>query len=182
LPKELDCHITGTGLTEPLRQSVTDSNSSSTAPNESWDNYWRNAGHDAAYAQEGISHPLIHYFWNEFFETVRAHYDSPRIIDIASGNGAVVTCADAVFNGQLADFTCLDESAAAIDALCRRFRAATTLVADARLQPFAVRKAHKRFGLPITREILTRFAQEVPVGWWGKRRGVAAVSELRYPQ
>lgn len=102
---------------------------------ESWDTYWHGTLYGAAYTSGGISHPAIQSFWDEFFRAVTADYDAPKIIDIASGNGAVVECAISAFGGQLPNFTCLDVSASAIDILEQRFPAVHTVVADARQIP-----------------------------------------------
>jgi ubiquinone/menaquinone biosynthesis C-methylase UbiE len=110
---------------------MTDRHSRSLVVSKSWDTFWHNAAHGAAYCSDGVSHPAIGSFWNEFFRTVSAEYDAPKIIDIASGNGAVVECAQSAFGGQLPDFTCLDISAQAIKNLEQRFPAATTIVANA---------------------------------------------------
>ncbi len=106
-------------------------NSSSLAVSKSWDTYWRRAAHGAAYSSGGDNHPAILTFWNEFFKAASGAYNTPRIIDIASGSGAVVECAVSAFGGQLADFTCLDVSAPAIRKLEERFPAVRTIVADA---------------------------------------------------
>lgn len=102
---------------------------------ESWDTYWRGAVHGAAYASGGISHPSIQSFWDEFFRAAKAEYGTPKVIDIASGNGAVVECAQSAFGGKLPDFTCLDVSASATEMLERRFPAVLTIVADAKQIP-----------------------------------------------
>jgi ubiquinone/menaquinone biosynthesis C-methylase UbiE len=110
---------------------MTDRDSRSLAVSESWNTFWHNAVHGAAYSSDGASHPAIQAFWDKFFRTASAEYDAPKIIDIASGNGAVVECAQSAFGGQLPDFTCLDVSAQAIKDLEQRFPAVKTIVADA---------------------------------------------------
>jgi len=102
---------------------------------ESWDTYWRDAEYDAAYTSGGIDHPLIQSFWKEYFRAVQAAYDAPKIIDIASGNGAVIECAESSFGGQLPDLTCLDISTSAIEMLEQRFPNVQTVIADANQIP-----------------------------------------------
>lgn len=114
---------------------MTDRNPRASPVGESWDTYWRDAEHGAAYTAGGISHPAIQSYWNEVFRAARARYEAPRIIDIASGNGAVVECAKTAFGGRLPDFTCLDISASAIEMLEQRFPDVHTVVADARQIP-----------------------------------------------
>jgi SAM-dependent methyltransferase len=103
----------------------------------SWDHYWRGASDRAAYSRGGISHPAILAFWDGLFSEVRASDGAPRIIDIASGNGAVVECANAAFQNQLSNLTCLDISADAIKSLERRFPGICSVIADARSIPLA---------------------------------------------
>lgn len=110
---------------------MTDRNSNSLPLSDSWDTFWHDTLYGAAYTSGGISHPAIQTFWDDFFRAARAKYDTPKIIDIASGNGAVVECAKSAFGGQLPNFTCLDVSASAIDILEQRFPAVHTIVADA---------------------------------------------------
>jgi len=98
---------------------------------ESWDTYWHGTGDAGAYSSGGVSHPAILEFWDDFFQAVQQDYDSPRIIDIASGNGAVVERALAIFQNGQADFTCLDVSDAAITNIRNRFSHVRGIVADA---------------------------------------------------
>ncbi len=97
----------------------------------SWDTYWHGAQHGAAYTAGGTSHPLVLSFWEDFFKKPSTHSRTPRIIDIASGSGAVVDSAKAAFGGQLPDFTCLDISDSAISMLQKRFPEVHGIVADA---------------------------------------------------
>jgi len=97
-----------------------------------WNTYWHGAGTGAAFSKGGTSHPLVLSFWAEVFGKVRADYNSPRAVDIASGSGAVVACALAALEGGPAEFTCVDISESAIAALVKRFPDVTGVVADAR--------------------------------------------------
>lgn len=114
-----------------------------TAPSDSsptpagWDTYWQGARSGAAFSGGGTSHPLVLSFWRDFFETVRGDYARPSIVDIASGNGAVVDCARSVFADAQAEFTCVDISESAIAALVNRLPGVEGVVADARAIPLA---------------------------------------------
>lgn len=101
----------------------------------SWETYWQGTGDAGAYTSGGVSHPAILGFWDEFFRTVRQDYGAPRIVDIASGNGAVVERALAALGGEQADFTSVDVSAAAIANIRSRFPQVHGIVADARSIP-----------------------------------------------
>ena len=102
---------------------------------ESWDTYWQGAQSSAAYTGGGISHPLILSFWKEYFRGVQGRSGKPKIIDIASGNGAVVECANSMFGEQLPEFAYLDVSASAIRILEIRFPGVHGVVADAAAIP-----------------------------------------------
>jgi len=98
---------------------------------ESWDTYWQGALTSGAYTGGGSTHPLVLGFWDDYFQKVGGREDKPRIIDIASGNGAVVGCASSVLSGSLPEFTCLDVSDSAISMLEERYPGVHGVVADA---------------------------------------------------
>jgi len=102
---------------------------------QSWDTYWHGTGDAGAYSSGGVNHPAILAFWDGFFQIVKRDYAAPAIIDIASGNGAVVERALAAFGDEPADITCLDVSDAAITNIQNRFPRVRGIVADARSIP-----------------------------------------------
>jgi len=102
---------------------------------QSWDTYWHGTGDVGAYSSGGVNHPAILAFWDEFFQRVKQDYIDPKIIDIASGNGAVVERALAVFGDEQLDITCLDVSDAAIANIRDRFPGVDGIVTDARSIP-----------------------------------------------
>lgn len=108
-----------------------DSDSPPRSVSESWDTYWRGAHGSAAYTGGGSSHPAVLSFWDDFFKDLKKQGSAPAIIDIASGNGAVLECASRVFGEGMPEFACLDASAAAIKMLEDRFPGVTGIVADA---------------------------------------------------
>lgn len=102
---------------------------------DSWNTYWQDAQRAEAYTGGGSTHPLVVSFWDEAFAAVHAREQAPRVVDVASGNGALVRRAQAVFgNGIL--FACVDISSAAAGALEKRFSGVQGVVADARRMPF----------------------------------------------
>ena len=105
--------------------------SDSTKAADNWDTYWHGTGGVGAYSSGGITHPAILAFWDEYFGAVKLKYTIPKIIDIASGNGAVVESALAIFGDQQSDFTCLDVSKAAISNIRDRFPQVNGIVSDA---------------------------------------------------
>ena len=110
-------------------------NSESTQIAHNWDTYWHGTGDIGAYSSGGVNHPAILTFWDEFFQGVELGYKKPKIIDIASGNGAVVERALSTFGDEQPDFTCLDVSDAAITNIRERFPQVKGLVTDARSIP-----------------------------------------------
>jgi len=98
---------------------------------ESWDSYWQETRTSGSYAGGGSSHPLVTSFWTHFFLIAKDRNKSLKIIDVGSGNGAVVECANKVFAGKLPEFTCLDVSESAIRLLEERFPSVHGVVADA---------------------------------------------------
>ena len=114
---------------------MTDSKSDSSQVEKSWDTYWHGTGDAGAYSSGGASHPAILAFWDEFFQSVKRDYAAPTMIDIASGNGAVLERALAAFGEEQADITGLDVSDAAITNIRSRFPRIHGLVADARSIP-----------------------------------------------
>lgn len=102
---------------------------------QSWDTYWHGTGDAGAYSSGGVNHPAILAFWDGFFQIVKRDYAAPAIIDIASGNGAVVERALAAFGDEPVDITCLDVSDAAITNIQNRFPRVRGIVADARSIP-----------------------------------------------
>lgn len=117
------------------RGNVNDHRSDIPPTTESWDTYWQGAKGGSAYSSGGSGHPIILSFWDEYFAGVKGRYSSARIIDIASGSGAVVERARSVFSDETVDFTCLDISPSAVNTIGQRFPEVHGLVADARSIP-----------------------------------------------
>ena len=103
---------------------------------DSWDTYWAGAQSSAAFSGGGTTDPLVLSFWDEIFRGIQERREAPRIIDIASGNGAVIESAARVYGENLPDFTCLDISDSAIRMLEKRFPGVRGVVADAANAPF----------------------------------------------
>lgn len=101
---------------------------------EGWDAYWEGTQHGAAYTGGGSTHPAILSFWDRTFAGIRARHPAPRIVDVASGNGALVERALRSF-GERAQIVCFDVSEAAVHSLAKRFATAACIVADARRIP-----------------------------------------------
>ena len=111
------------------------SESSNTKIADNWDSYWHGTGEVGAYASGGVNHPIIQQFWDEFFQRAKQTYKQTKMIDIASGNGAVLERALATYQDEHFDVTCLDVSEAAIANIRERFPDVTGIVSDARSIP-----------------------------------------------
>jgi len=100
-----------------------------------WDDYWRGTGAAGAYSSGGANHPAIQAFWDDFFSRVKSEYVTPSMLDVASGNGAVVERALAAFEDYPAKISCVDISAAAVANIKSRFDSVHGIVCDARSVP-----------------------------------------------
>jgi SAM-dependent methyltransferase len=98
---------------------------------DGWNSYWQGAGAASAYSADGNVHPSIGGFWSEFFRSSKTHFDAPRIVDLASGNGALVQFVFDTLGQDAADITCVDASEKAIDSIRERYPAVSAIVADA---------------------------------------------------
>ncbi len=110
---------------------MNDSESSPSKAATGWDEYWRGTGEIGAYSMGGVSHPAILNFWDDFFQAVKMDYPAPKMIDLASGNGAVVERAIAALGDDYGNFTCLDASESAVTNIQSRFPGVNGVVADA---------------------------------------------------
>lgn len=109
----------------------------STGPDvaQSWEAYWQGTAESGAYGAGGAGHPAIRAFWEEYFRNVAETRQQASVLDIASGNGAVVECALAALGDGSVEFCCVDISQAAIGNIRHRFPAVRGVVCDARSIP-----------------------------------------------
>ena len=98
-------------------------------PDRGWNRYWTGAGRSGAYGSGGVSHPAIDAFWRDFLASVARPADSTRVLDLATGNGAMI---EALVRAGISadDITCVDLSPAAIASVQERFPGVTGVVAD----------------------------------------------------
>ena len=132
---DLSCYTSQLAQRTTILAFMTNDNPEPFPVIESWDTYWQGAESSAAYTGGGSSHPLVLSFWLDYFREVRNRDGEIRILDIASGNGAVVESANTVFGGEPPEFTCLDISESAIRMLQKRFPGVHGIVADAAAIP-----------------------------------------------
>jgi ubiquinone/menaquinone biosynthesis C-methylase UbiE len=108
-----------------------DIKSTAVPADKNWDQYWRGMKDGVAPGIGGANHPRLNQFWREYFSRLHEESNQKRIIDIASGDGAVATFAYDVLGVELADVTCIDISQHAIDLLQKRFPAIHGIASDA---------------------------------------------------
>jgi ubiquinone/menaquinone biosynthesis C-methylase UbiE len=109
------------------------SNTSQTS--KSWDKYWQGTSDTGAFTSGGVSHPAIRAFWIEFFNSAKQNYNNPNILDIASGNGAVIECALEAFEQIPNELYSLDVSEAAINNIHSRYPKVKGIVSNANSVP-----------------------------------------------
>lgn len=108
-----------------------------------WDTYWKGTCDSDSYAAGGTRHPVIKAFWDEALGRILMPTDGDiRVLDIATGSGAVVESLSRVAADRDFDITCVDISEAAIESVGERFPAVTGIVADARSIPLEDRSYH----------------------------------------
>jgi SAM-dependent methyltransferase len=110
---------------------MNDTNSDPAPTNRSWNQYWRGTKDGPSLAIGGANHPRLDQFWREFFLRLPAESRAANIIDIASGDGAVVEFAVKVFSRETADITCIDISRHAVEMVAKRFPTVNGIVANA---------------------------------------------------
>jgi len=101
----------------------------------SWNQYWQGTGSAGAFTAGGVDHPAITEFWNAFFLSAQRLNNPVRLVDVATGNGAVVEAALQVLADESPTITCVDISDAAIENIKKRFENVTGIVADAANMP-----------------------------------------------
>jgi SAM-dependent methyltransferase len=102
---------------------------------KSWNTYWEGAAGAGAYTDGGVNHPAVSRFWNELFAT-GAGGERTTMLDVATGNGAVIELAVSQHGIPATRISCVDISPAAIADVESRFPGINALIADAAKLPF----------------------------------------------
>lgn len=114
---------------------MNDSKSDPMRTEKDWDAYWHGTAGVSAYSSGGVSHPAIKAFWMDFFQQTKGSITEPEMIDIASGNGAIIDYALEVFETNPINISCIDISESAIGNIRERFPSVHCVVSDARSIP-----------------------------------------------
>ena len=104
---------------------------------QSWDRYWRGMQEGGQFGIGGASHPRLNEFWREFFAGVGPRSGPTKLIDIASGDGAVLATATDTLGEEAVRLTCVDVSRHAVELLQAQIPAAEGVVANALEIPLA---------------------------------------------
>ena len=100
-----------------------------------WDTYWKGARDAEAFTAGGVGHPGFASFWDGvLLDFLDSHADA-KILDIASGSGAILDRLGNLSEQSLRNVTCVDISAAAVAGLTDRYPDIRAIVADANSIP-----------------------------------------------
>lgn len=97
----------------------------------SWNTYWQGTGNVGEFDIGGVAHPDVTAFWNGLFTKIASRRQPVRLLDVATGNGAILAVASSILDAETTTMTCVDISAAAIANIGQRFPTVTGVVADA---------------------------------------------------
>jgi SAM-dependent methyltransferase len=136
---------------------MSDSNHTESA--HSWDTYWKGTGAVGAFSAGGVAHPDIAAFWHDFFTSVASRNESIQLLDVATGNGALLEMALSILDDELTAYTCVDISEAAIQNIGQRFPGVVGVIANALSIPLD----DKRFNL-VTSQFGVEYAGTDAIG------------------
>ncbi len=98
---------------------------------EAWDSYWEGAAAGSSFTAGGVLHPGFAAFWQDALTEFLSTRPEASILDIGTGNGAVIDYLQKVPDSNLKNVSCVDLSKAAVDGVLGRFPDVTGVVADA---------------------------------------------------
>ena len=101
------------------------------ATSDGWDDYWQGTLRARSAVEGGVRHPAVKQFWIESLSSLPVDPAAARVLDIGSGDGAMLEHLSAAGGFLPGNVTCVDRSRAAIAALRHRFPGVEGLVADA---------------------------------------------------
>jgi ubiquinone/menaquinone biosynthesis C-methylase UbiE len=104
-------------------------------PAQAWDDHWRKSPDESSFTGNADTHPVLVSTWRNLFSLYGERASDIHFIDIATGGGIVVRCANDVFGNNLPSTSALDISDHAIDRLTERFPGVEGVVADAAAIP-----------------------------------------------
>ncbi len=85
---------------------------------QDWDAYWEGARGSVIPLGHVVDRPLITNFWRQVFDdVVNADNKNYRVLDLATGNGALLENLLQLENSAKLSITCVDSSVAAIESV-----------------------------------------------------------------
>jgi ubiquinone/menaquinone biosynthesis C-methylase UbiE len=102
---------------------------------QSWNTYWQGTGDIAAFSSGGVDHPAIAAFWHDVFRSEADRHVPINLLDVATGNGAILEIASSILDPTLTTMSCVDISEAAISNVAERYPDVKGIVADALSMP-----------------------------------------------
>jgi ubiquinone/menaquinone biosynthesis C-methylase UbiE len=96
-----------------------------------WDTYWKGSDGASALTDGEISHPGFPAFWSKMFEDYTANSSTIKLIDIASGNGAVIDSAIKLNTDKKLEISALDTSFSAVQNIKQKHPDCNGIVASA---------------------------------------------------
>ncbi len=107
---------------------------------DDWDSYWKGTQEAALPSSGGAQDQALSIFWTKFFREEFPRHEKPRLLDAASGNGAVtgfaLQVAKSIESVELT-VSCMDYSKSAIEALAQKYPSVHGVACDASETPFA---------------------------------------------
>lgn len=105
---------------------------------QDWDAYWEGARGSVIPLGHVVDRPLITNFWRQVFDdVVNADNKNYRVLDLATGNGALLENLLQLENSAKLSITCVDSSVAAIESVKARFPLVNAQVSSIERMPFA---------------------------------------------
>lgn len=96
----------------------------------SWDQYWAQDSNSPAFSDNGVNHDDVRAYWERVLSWCAEHTKSDSLLDIATGNGALLDQAVQHYGAKL-QYSCLDVSAAAIRNVTLRYPDVKGIVSSA---------------------------------------------------
>ena len=104
-----------------------------------WDSYWEGAKNSNAFAADTLHEEKLSQCWDRFFNKMFQNVQKPTVLDVASGNGAVVSSAmkqSSMLGLTSMSLNSIDVSERAIESIENRFSNVNATIADACHLPF----------------------------------------------
>lgn len=96
----------------------------------SWDQYWAQDNNSPAFSDNGVNHADVRAHWERVLGWCAEHTKSSSLLDVATGNGALLEQAIQHFGAHM-EYSCLDVSASAIRNVTSRYPDVKGIVSSA---------------------------------------------------